>query len=144
MNRTQARDEIYGVIKAAWDTTGLTMLFADVEGDPESTQQTSKTEPQSYARATIQHQDRFQTAIGNSNGQNRYEAQGVVIVQIFTPLGEGLSNADAYAILIQNALDGVRTSGGARFKNVTAREVGPDGPWYQTNVTAEFYYDEVK
>lgn len=144
MNRSQARDEIYAVLKAAWDTTGVTLLYSDVEGDIDSTQQPNKTEPQPFARATLSHNDRSQVALGNANGQIRYEAQGVLVVQIFTPLGEGLSNADSYAILIEDAFDGARTPGGARFKNVTSREIGSDGPWFQTNVTVEFYYDEVK
>lgn len=144
LTRTEARDEIYAMLKAAWDTTGVQLLYADVEGNAQPTQQASKVEPKPWARASVNHDTRFNSSLGNAMGQRRYQADGRLVVQIFTPLGEGLSSADSYAILLQDTFDSKSSPSGVEFAAVKAEEIGPDGPWFQTNVTIDFSYDEVK
>jgi hypothetical protein len=70
-----------------------------------------------------------------------------VIVQVFAPLtaGEGLTQAEALAIIARDAFEG-KTAGAGQvwFRNVAINEIGPDGPWFQINVSADFLYDETK
>jgi hypothetical protein len=68
-----------------------------------------------------------------------------VTAQIFTEFGDGQVLADSLATVARDAFEGEVTSPGrVIFRNVRAVDVGPDGHWTQTNVLAEFEYDEVK
>ena len=98
---------------------------------------------------TIQHNEFTQATLGGKPSQGgagrRFRRNGVVTVQIFTPFGDGLTTSDPLVDLVIDALEGEETgSDRIEFKNVSANEVGHDGVWHQTNVTAEFEYDRVK
>jgi hypothetical protein len=67
-----------------------------------------------------------------------------VTVQVFVPNGQGVTLADRLCKIAAEAFEGRHTPGGVWFRNVRMREVGPDGPWVQHNVVAEFTYDELK
>jgi hypothetical protein len=95
-----------------------------------------------WARVTIEHTAGAQRTI--SQPDQLYTQLGTVIVQVFVPSGSGLAssqNSDPVQ-LMQSAFRGVQLAGGVFFMRVTPREVGIDGPWHQTNVTAIFQYDE--
>lgn len=133
----QARDDILTMVKTVWDTTGLTMVYDDVAGEPPAG-------ATSWARSTIRHNEGRQTTLADAEGKKRFERTGLLIVQIFTPSGEGLSSADDLAKVISDAFEGQTSPRGVWFKNVRVNEVGPSGNWYQVNVVVEFQYDEVK
>lgn len=143
---TQARDEITALFKAAWDAAppsqGLTVLYDDVESDP----------PTSVAAAWARHSVRHnpvqpgQVTLGRGpDGRRRYRRSGLVLIQLFTPPGDGLSLSDQLATIARSAYQGVATTpGNVIFRAVSVSEVGKDvGGWFQTNVTAEFEYDEI-
>jgi len=95
-----------------------------------------------WARVTIEHTAGAQRSI--SQPDQLYTQLGTVIVQIFVPAGSGLSssqNSDPVQ-LMQKAFRGVQLAGGVFFMRVSPKEVGIDGPWHQTNVSAVFQYDE--
>ena len=131
----QARDQICAVFKAAWDPRPV--VWDDVPSE-------KPTGVPVWARFTIKHALGQQASLANASGVSRYRRQGLIIAQIFTPCGEGLSQAYTSAKVVTDAFEGTTTAGGVWFRNVGPREVGPDGDWYQTNVLIEFEYDEVK
>lgn len=132
----QARDEINAQINTAWmasvTSQGYPIAFDDVE-EPPITQE-------AWCRVNVAH-----NGGGNANiGNKRFYRLGIVTVQIFAPLNDGLKKNDQLVKIVQDALEGQATASGVWFRSVRSREVGPDGNWHQTNVVAEFEYDEVK
>jgi hypothetical protein len=66
-------------------------------------------------------------------------------VQIFTFYGKGGSLSDDLATIAKNAFEGVTTSPGrVIFRDVRSQEIGQEGQWFQTNVLADFEYDEIR
>lgn len=77
-----------------------------------------------------------------TDGPRLYRYFGQLYIQLFTPLGDGLSLADAVSKVLVLALRRGRTPSGVATSNAVATEAGRDGTWYQTNVFADFeYYD---
>ena len=134
----QARDEILVLLKTAWDAGAGTaaMLYPDLAQEP--------PKAGSWARASVNHVAGQQGSLAGASGLVRYERRGVVVVQIFTEAGTGLSSADALATIVSDAFEGQTTPGAVWFRNVRINEIGPDGQWYQLNVLAEFLYDQYK
>lgn len=153
-NRGDARAEIYALFQTAWLadalSDGVPVLYegkkATVPTDAESGE---PVDAPSWARVSLRH-NTDQTggtqasAGGDANGTRVYDREGVVSVQIFTTPGKGLRLADNLGSIAQKAFQGKTTSpGGIWFRHVRIVEVGASGDWYQTNVLAEFVYQEV-
>ena len=77
-------------------------------------------------------------------GDRRFRNEGFVFVQVFTPVGGGKSINTVLATTARNVFRGVQLVGGLWFRNEGIVDVGPDGKWYQQNVSAEFIFDEVE
>lgn len=77
-------------------------------------------------------------------GDRLFRNQGLVFVQVFTPVGGGKSPNTLLATTARNVFRGVQLAGGLWFRNEGINDVGPDGKWYQQNVSAEFIFDEVE
>jgi hypothetical protein len=142
VTRTEARDEILAQFKTVWDagpeSTGVLVRYPDAPNDPPSTQV-------SWARVTVQHNPTGgQATLSGAQGKRRYRRFGLVTVQIFTIFGQGLVLADRLSETAQVAFEGVSTPGGVIFRSVNAVEIGRSKEWFQTNVVAQFEYDEVK
>lgn len=139
---TQARDEMLGTLRTAWQASTISaelpLLYPDTADD---------TPPTSgaWGRVNVQHGSRGQATLSNESGRRRYRATGFITVQLFTPRGRGLTLTDQLIGVVLDAFDGVTTSPGhVTFARGRVREVGPDGQWFQTNVLVDFEYDEVK
>jgi hypothetical protein len=136
---TQARDEILGVFKTAWDAGG--------GGAPVLYWDTSQEKPDSgaWARVTVRHAEGDQATLSGETGNRRFRHFGVVIVEVYTPTGDGLAASDSLALVAKGAFEGVTTSPGrVIFRRARINEIGQDGQWFHTNVLADFEYDEVK
>ena len=133
----QARDDMLKMISDAWLPTGKPILYEDRGGTPPK-------EGTAWARVTIRHNRGDQETLSNPFGSRLFRRDGLVFVQIFTPVGNGLEQADALAKIALDAYEGKSSQNGVWFRNVRYREVGPDGNWYQVNVIAEFEYSEAK
>jgi hypothetical protein len=68
----------------------------------------------------------------------------LLAVQIFTPSGEGLSEAYNLGKILMDAFEGYATPSQVWFRNARTNEVGPSDSWYQTNFLVDFTYDEMK
>lgn len=136
-----ARDAIVSKFVTAWNaqTPPIPLLrFEDVKSETPS-----GNVP--WAKVWVKHDPKFRQATLGGKGNRRFRRTGVVTVQIFTPSGEGLTNNDIFAKIALDAFEGESTGADAiEFRNAGSQEIGQDGPWYQTNVTADFEYDEVK
>jgi len=138
-NQTAARDAVYGKLKAAVDASAystVSIYYPDVTGAfPET--------DEAHLRAFMDYTDERQVTLGGSAGR-RYRIYGIMTVQIFTPYGNGQRIADAISGVVKGAFRGVNTGADAiEFRRVRVIDVGQSGAWLQTNVVAEFEYDEV-
>lgn len=132
-----AKDEILGVFKTAWDTTGHIALYENVAGAVPPT-----VAP--WARVSLRHLSGRQASLAGGSGKRRYDRDGLITVQIFVPSGEGLLEAYNLAKIVADAFEGAATASQVWFRDVRINEVGPDGSWFQVNVVAGFTYDEIK
>lgn len=132
-----ARDEMLTLFSTAWQTTGHPVLFEDAPTD----QRPADGSP--WARVSIRHAGGEQATLAGETGMRRWRRTGTLFVQVFTPRGNGFALADSLGKVAAHAFQGKRTPGGVWFRDVSMREIGPDGPWMQVNVTAAFEYDEV-
>jgi len=134
-DRTQARDEILALVDAVADaqTPDVLVVYDDVqEVKPASTV--------SWFRAVVRHNAGTRCTLGPGG---RHTQRGILFVQIFTTAGEGLAANDTFATALEAAFRGHSTDGGVVFRDVVTREIGQDGPWFQSNMNVEFEYDLV-
>lgn len=140
-----AYDEILGALKAAWDAgagayNGGTVPEVRYDGVGDSGPPDGE-EP--WVRVTIRHRTGTQATLLGSGAVSRHRRTGIITVQVFFPLSQGgLSNARSLARVAASAYEGKQTASNIWFRNVQTPEIGPDGPWYNTNMIAEFEYDE--
>jgi len=133
---TQARDEIVALFKAAWDadedSCDVPVIWTGVRGEiPDSG---------SWVRVTVNFDDEGPASISKVH----FKTTGTVIIQIFTPHDDGNVQADILQHIAKKAFRGKTTSPGAVwFRRVRPTAVGQDGQWFQTNVLADFEYEEI-
>ncbi len=140
----EARDEILLHFRTAWDAGAPPvprLIYDDRHRD--------LPDDAPYARITVRHNIFEQATVGGRIGSGgagqRFHRFGIVTVQIFTVSGDGLSKSDVLVNLALDAFEGERTgSDRVEFRNTRINEIGQDGPWFQTNVIAEFVYDRIK
>jgi hypothetical protein len=141
MTPEQARDAINSLFWEGWKdaTPPLNAGVAPEVAwqDQELTEQ--QTLDKVWVRFTVRHLDGGDTALGGS----LRETVGIATAQIFVPKNKGLALGDKLAKIVLDIFQGERTSG-VWFRNVRMRDVGPDKGWVQTNVIAEFRYDDLK
>lgn len=147
---SEARDAIFTRFNTDWAAlapaaNGGVLPAVDWQGDDEGAAQ-DNSKP--WARAVILHGPSSQDVLGVAGAGRSFERTGTVVISIFAPLsrGQGLTQAEALAIIAQNAFEG-KTAGTGDciwFRNVSINEIGPDGGWFQINVNADFLYPESK
>lgn len=134
----QANIDVLTIFKTAWDATGFPALYENVPGEPPKTQTP-------WARIVLRHSGGGQGSLSGALGQQRWDRNGVLIVQVFVPNGEGLSQAYSLAKIVLDAYEGVSSPlRGVWFRNARINEVGSDGEWFQVNVLVDFVYEEIK
>ena len=135
----EATDTVCAVFKAAWDPTAYDVDWPNVRRPGPALY--DGQEP--WARVSVDINDAEQRTMGQT-GARRFTRQGNITVQVFVPAGErGLEEARLLCMVALNAFEGISLDG-VRFVRVKPKDVGPDGPWYQVNVSADFEFDEVK
>lgn len=126
---------IYDKFVTAWGVT--TPIAADSQHfNPPSNDE--------FVRLAVRHTVSNQESLGGV-GTRKYDRQGFVIVQIFTPLNVGVKTALTLADQAREIFEGTRITGiDMRFNDCQIQELGPLDGWYQVNVQTEFAYSEVK
>lgn len=76
----------------------------------------------------------------SSPGNRRTKTQGLLVVQLFTLAGDGQRQARTIAETVLAAFRGQATPSGVTFREERAESIGPDGPWWQTNVQITYVY----
>lgn len=134
MSPQDAVDIILDIFKTAWEPRAA--FYEDVPGSAPTSEQT-------WARASVKHSDGNQTSMGSATGTRKFTDQGTVFVQVFSPVGDGSTASREAAKDVLNAFRDARDPS-VWFRNAKLNEVGSDGAFYQTNVSATFSYDTVR
>lgn len=134
MNFDEAEAEIRDFFNTAWaDLTEI--AWPDIEF--------TVPEGETWVRFNCQENDGRQVSMG-SVGANRFRHFGIVTVQVFQPQGQGSKDARTKATVALGAFMGAQTTNKITFNEVFGRQIGNDGKgFYQINVVASFYYDEL-
>lgn len=138
----EARDDLYKLVTDAWGVTGP----INYEDQP-TNESTNPFPPKTivpWLRLQMHHTTGFQATLANGTGVRRFRRTGVYMIQVFSPLGSSLLDPQNHSKIVNDALEGVATPHDVLIRNVRITEVGSDGHWFQTNVIADFEYDEVK
>lgn len=94
--------------------------------------------PVPWVRFSVRPGQAFQASVGV---KRLWRHPGTVIVQIFAIQGSGEARALEIADDVGDALRGVTVDGVRLSAPSPPQYVGPDGSWWQTNVTTEFEFD---
>jgi len=94
-----------------------------------------------WCRLTISPGQTTQESIGNPAGQ-RFRTPGVMIAQIFCPVGAGDGGLWDLADSIESAFRCV-TDSGVTFRTPYSYKVGRKGNEWQINVNCPFYADDI-
>lgn len=134
MNFSQAEAEIRSFFNTAW-ASATKIAWPDIDF--------TIPNDETWIRFTCEENDGEQVSMGDP-GNNRFRHYGLVTVQVFQPKGQGSIDARSKAATALGVFMGAETSNGIKFYNVRGRQVGNDGNgFYQINVLASFYYDEL-
>lgn len=137
----QARDEAGVLFFAAWPSD-IPVIYDDVGGDPPIAPNDG-SRPPAWARYQFRLFGGTQATLASDVGSRRFIRSGIITVQVFTPLGDGLTLGDSLARTARDAFEGEATTG-LWFRDARIIDIGPSGAWYQQNILVDFEYDEVK
>lgn len=136
MTRDEARDLINShVAAAAASIIGLgsvAILWPDTPTDIPS--------GQPYIRPTIRHATGGQSSLSDQSGIRKFTHAGVLIVQLFAPVGDGMTDSDKMTQAFLTYFETLRSSQ-VWYRNIRATEIGKQGSAEQVNFLAEFSYD---
>jgi hypothetical protein len=134
MNFIQAEAEIRKFFNDAWnDATPI--AWPDLKF--------TIPDAENWVRFNCQENDGQQVSMG-SPGSNRFRHYGIVTIQVFAPQDQGSIEARQLATDALGVFMGAQTTNGVLFQDVQGRQIGNDGKgFYQINVLASFYYDEI-
>lgn len=99
-----------------------------------------------YIRPIWRPLESSQGSLAGDQSTRVWENAGVLSVQCFGALnsGMGLEIAEYLAIMVKRVYQGESSPGCLWFRNVSEKEVGASGAWYQYNTVAQFEYSTVR
>lgn len=141
--RQEALAGIVGVFFTAWSAVANS---ARAKFESVGNELTPPPGDDPWAAIVVRHATGNQRTLTGAFGTQRYGREGVVTVSIFQRQGTGTFRDSGTDIVssIRDAFEGTTTAQGVIFTNVRINEVGPSGLFYQTNVLADFDYDQIR
>jgi len=143
-----ARTDMYSMLKTAWDagasTSGKTLLYDNVTADVPQAESGSTGDPDLWGSVRVEKNLSRVRSLRGDGGLRRFRRVGFLVLEVYTPAGNGLLSADAVVKVVLDGLEGQTTANGVYFRNAQVREEGVSGPWFLTVITVDFEYDEVK
>lgn len=142
----EALDQIQDLFTTAWLANGTSAPFPIQYWDidtPDPSAVDGDNNPPTFARIMIFHTNFPQVTLSNEGGASRYRAEGLVTVQVRTPKNDGQILAAELVEVVLDAFRKASTPGDILFRNVRPNEVGRNGIHFQTDVLADFEYDQV-
>lgn len=134
MNTQEAKDIIFKVFRDVWNP-----LFPVVWDDKSGTPPNSDT---NWARVFLRHSNGGQSSLAGEIGNRRFTDEGLVTIQIFSPINQGRQVGTALADVVKYAYEDARTP--VWFRNARAMEGSSNGMFTLVNVYVDFNYDHVR
>lgn len=134
MTRDEARDEMFRHVteSVALVDTPPDILWPDTPQDIPA--------GQTWIRPTIRHAGGSQASLSNQNGIRQFKHYGVLMVQCFSPVGDGMVSSDKLVQTMLTYFETVKSSP-VWYRNIRAIEIGKSGAAEQVNFMADFQYD---
>lgn len=131
----QANEAFLQLFKTVWAPTGYSYQFEN---------NTFVVPDAPWARFSIRHAEASQETLG-SIGARKFRRTGSCFTQIFTLTNTGTKVSSELSEIVVDAFEGTRITGTTiYFTDTVAREIGPEGRWFQRIVEASFTYFETK
>ena len=145
MNILQAKNDILDVFRTGWLSNSESeniIVFYRLEDEKEDLKSADK----SWARVTIKHYDlgAKNQSLSSSNGTKKYNRDGFIQVDIFTPLGSGIELESNLAQIVLNSFEGKSSENGVWFLNARILEDGISSSWSKMIVKINFKYSDFK
>ena len=136
MTHNEVRNAILTAFLSMWGTTTL------VAHDNQQFSPPDDRTP--WIRHNIRFMDGWQASIGDP-GNNLFRNTGMVVVQVFTPVGDFTYNNDVYCQTIYNHYKGNVSITGVRFSSTRIVTWGPEvgKVWYRQDVDVDFQFDDL-
>ena len=137
----QSADAIFASFKTGMGSSRPNVVIAwpNIEFDPNTDFDRSANE--AWARISLRTADSTQITVGTTGGR-RFRTIGLVLVEVFAPLGLGQDTALAVADDVAASLRGITTS--SNVVRLGASSIEPEGreeTYYQVNITTPFEFD---
>lgn len=146
MTNDEAYRAALATFKAAWDTITPVVppvKYPNVALDA-ATQAAIDAGATTWARISWKPNKRTQQAIGGGVGGRLFLQIGIMIVEVYTPSGDGCKLDRTLTRLVERAFEGISTPNGLWFRNVGSNSVGGEGSMWHSNVTVEWEFNEVR
>lgn len=131
MSLTTVNNGIQDYFKTSWQSTiNSPITYQNVDYDSRGVDE--------WVRISIFWDDQEQASKGIGCTYQRY--YGSIIVQIYTPVNQGMNRGLALASEVINILT-ARTIEGAVLDSAGAAIMGQTNNWHQVNVSCDFFYD---
>lgn len=127
---------------AKWTPTGHPAIFPNVPLDA-AAQACIDTGTEAWARVSYKPNLRDRSSIAGPTNA-KFTEQGLVIIEVYTPTGDGGQLDRTLTDLVETAYEGVSTANGVWYREVHTEARGPDGPWWCSLVYATWSFDEVR
>jgi hypothetical protein len=140
ISRVDAKDTMLTLVKGVADANGLTWIV--YENVDTGTKDQMPDTQQSWIRVIIRHRAGEATSLPNPAGVKKFQADGLVFVELMVPTGIGTDEADALAAKFETGFK-QRSSLNQQvwYTDVISQEVGTSDGYFKTNVIAQFHYN---
>lgn len=133
MNRQDAVDTMLGHVRDAIPPGCMAMWPDTPSTIPENME---------WIRPSVQHAGGGQVSLAGEAGQRKFARTGLLIIQCFSPIGDGHTAADTLVNGILEYFEAIRNSP-IWYRNIRAIEIGKEGSTVQVNVIADFNYEHI-
>ncbi len=127
----QFRDNVFTAFTTFWAGRS-TIAWPNVEFDPETVDE--------YIELQLIGDPAGQTPVGTSTFQQTKRRVGTVAFSIYVRENTSLDTAYARSEAVKEFLENPRAISNTTFTGIGQQEVGPDGVFFQVNVTAAYAY----
>jgi hypothetical protein len=148
-NLTEARDTILNHFTTRWAVVDWDNVFDKLDSPVplvryEDVKTSEPTGADCWVWVSVRNAPNTrQVTVGQANGR-RFRREGLVTVQVFGPIGQGLKYNDLIANVVEGIFKGKSTGDDTvQFLSTSVVDIGESGSWAQTNVSAVFTYDMV-
>lgn len=138
--KAQARDFIAALFIDGLSNAGITapVSYQNIKFD--------RPENENWIRLTFLPNSGTQETLGRQ-GNRKFQRSGIITAQIFVPLNSAMATSDSLVEAVQRLFETNDIDTGSDvlyFFDVSNIDVGVDGAWYQSNVTANYSYSFIQ